>query len=435
LRPYFFAKYWKKMGNNITILTAEKRSSGVDLDFPIHNFEVITAPFINIIHEGGEILKKLFKYTDHVRSQVSEISPEEQVNSNNSFSYVNIKKAWLRFARKRGLFVTARIPDIYDLWAYSAVKKGHELLKTKSYDWIVSSYGPPASHIAAGILSKTYQCRWVADYRDLWIENHIYRGMWPFTIFEKYMEKKYVGHHANVITTVSEPLANILRRKFNNPVFVIENGYDDEEYDVESPPYFSDQKIRIIYTGNIYPEKRNPSPLFAAIADLATKDTNMRQRMSDQFEVLFFGNENDWLNQLIIKYGVQSWVKYMGKVNRIDALRIQKQADLLLFLEWGDESVDGILTGKLFEYLAARKPIIGIGISPSSAAGILMCQAGVGQAVGEDLDKVTSILRKLITENKPFVIQPREEVINKYTRRKQAEFLLHIMNKYSVISG
>jgi hypothetical protein len=280
----------------------------------------------------------------------------------------------------------------------------------------------------AGILSKRHGCSWVADYRDLWIEGHIYPGMWPFTVLEKHLEKRYVGNHADIITTVSQPLANTLQNKFHAPVYVIENGYDEDDYFQDFPPYFRDTKKRIVYTGAIYPGKRDPSPLFAAIASMAQSDKSMRQKMSDEFEVLFFGSESDWLNSLIKKNAVQPWVKYMGMVSRADALRIQKQADILLFLEWENGSVDGILTGKLFEYLAMKKPILGIGVSAKTSPGALMEQAGVGMAVGKDIEKMISILRELVDTGKPFDIQPKEEIISRYTRKKQAKRLLEIMD-------
>ncbi len=429
LRAYSFAKYWTRMGNDVTILTTKKIDNGeLNLDLPIDKFDVIEIPYFNIVYETGKILRRLLrsKNADRKRKNRTIGYPEESRNA--SASFLKARAALLRFPKKYGFFTTARIPDVHDVWINAAVKSAAELLKSKKIDWIYSSYGPPASHIVAGILSKKHGCSWVADYRDLWIEGHIYPGMWPFTVLEKYLEKKYVGNHADIITTVSEPLANTLKNKFRAPVYVIENGYDEDDYYQDFPPYFRDMKKRIVYTGSIYPEKRDPSPLFAAIASMTQSDKPMRQKMLNEFEVLFFGSESDWLNSLIKKYRVQQWVKYMGRVNRVNALRIQKQADILLFLEWENGSVDGILTGKLFEYLAMKKPILGVGVSAKTSPGALIEQAGVGLAVGKDVEKITSILRELINTGKPFDIQPKEDVIGRYTRKKQAERLLEIMD-------
>lgn len=429
LRAYSFAKYLARMGNDVTVLTTKKIDMGkLNLDLPKDKFDVIEIPYFNIVHEIGKILKRLLWSKDGGKKKESRTTGHNEESRNVSASFLKAKKFSNNLSNFLGLFITDRIPDVRDTWICPAIKKGEELLKSKRFDWIFSSYAPPASHIVAGILSKRHGCNWVADYRDLWIENHVWVGKWPFTVLEKYLEKKYVGNHADIITTVSQPLANTLQNKFCAPVYVVENGYDEDDYCQDFPPYFRDVKKRIVYTGSIYPGKRDPSPLFAAIASMAQSDELMRQKISDEFEVLFFGSESDWLNSLIKKYAVQPWVKYMGSVCRADALCIQKQADILLFLEWENGLVDGILTGKLFEYLAMKKPILGVGVSAKTSPGALIEKAGVGMAVGKDTEKITSILRELIDTGKPFDIQPKEEVISRYTRRKQAERLLEIMD-------
>jgi hypothetical protein len=133
---------------------------------------------------------------------------------------------------------------------------------------------------------------------------------------------------------------------------------------------------------------------------------------------------------LIKKYNVEAWVKYMGRVGREDALRIQNQADILLFLEWENGSVDGILTGKLFEYLAQRKPILGVGVTTRTSPGALMEESGLGVAVGTDIHKIVSIIENFLDTGIPFNIHPREDVISRYTRRNQAKKLLQLMEKY-----
>ena len=431
LRAYSFAKYWARMGNEVTVLTTKKIDMGkLSLDLPKakDSFRVVEIPYVNIIYEGGKILKRLLrKKNDNHEHGVRIINTNgEMINVNRSF--LRLRRLISKLTATTGFFTTARIPDVHDIWIWSAVKKGKALLKLKRFDWVFSSYGPPASHLVGGILSRRYGSRWVADYRDLWIEGHIYRGMWPFTALERYLEKKYVGNYADIITTVSEPLADILRKKFAAPVHVIENGYDEDDYEREFTPYFESTKKRIVYTGAIYPGKRDPSPLFVALAAMAQESETLRKQISANLDVLFFGGQNDWLERLIEKYEVQLWVKHMGSVNRHDALRIQKGADLLLFLEWENGSVDGILTGKLFEYLAMRKPILGVGVSSKTSPGTLMEDAGVGMAVGNDVEKITSVLKRLLDTGRPFDIRPKEEVIGRFTRRKQAKRLLRLMD-------
>ena len=428
LRIYSFAKDWALAGNQVTVLTPRKLDEG-DLNIKTSNpeYELVELSHIAILQKLISLKQK------HLYRKYSQQTTSTKANTRDTKkSIFDILGEQATHVKNRyGIFTTARMPNVHDTWIPKAVRLGKNIIDSKNIDIIFSSYGPPASHIIAGILAKWSGKPWIADYRDLWIEGHVYTGMWPFTVLEKYLEKKYVGNYSNIITIVSEPLANILRKKFATPVHVIENGYDEDDYKQKFFPYFSDVKKRIVYTGTLYPNKQDPSPLFAAIGLIAEKNKTTNDYPMSDFEILFFGRQEDWLDNLIKKYKVGPWVKYMGRVGRDDALRIQNQADILLFLEWENGSVDGILTGKLFEYLAQRKPILGIGVSAKTSPGALIEEAGVGVAVGTDIEKIVSIIENFLDTGIPFDIHPKEDVITRYTRRNQAEKLLQLMEKHN----
>ncbi len=426
LRIHSFAKTWALAGNQVTVLTPCKLDEG-DLNIKISNpeYELIELSHIGILQN---LISLKQKRLDIINSQQA-LSAKANTLDTKKSTFDILGKQAMRVKNRYGIFTTARMPNVHDTWVPKAVKLGKNIINSQNISIIFSSYGPPASHIIAGILAKWSGKPWVADYRDLWIEGHVYAGMWPFIVLEKYLEKKYVGNYANIITTVSLPLANILRKKFTVPVHVIENGYDEENCKKKFLPYFNDKKKRIVYTGTIYPGMRDPSPLFAAISLIAEKNKTTNNDPMSDFEILFFGRQEDWLDNLIKKYKVTPWVKYMGSVGRDDVLRIQNQADILLFLEWENESVDGILTGKLFEYLAQRKPILGIGVTKKTSPGALIEEAGVGVAIGTDIEKIVSIIENFLDTGIPFDIHPKENVITMYTRKKQAKKLLNLMKK------
>ncbi len=428
LRPHSLAKFWAQMGHDVTVLTTKKRNlDDLRLDLPQTGFTVVEVPYLDIVSMVVRLKQTFMKKEETHGSLTSEkASPTLKKYSRNIVSWLKNIGLWLR--NSLGIFVNDRIPDPTDFWFYPAINVAKRLHKEKKFDWVVSTYAPPVSHLVAGVLAKRYGINWVADYRDLWIENPFWVGKWPFTTLEKYLENKYVGQYADLITTVSESFSEIQKKKFQVPVYTIENGYDEDDYQHVLPTYFRDIKKRIVYTGSIFPGKRDPSPLFAAIEGLAKRSNNKSQLMVD-FEVLFFGRQNDWLDSLIVKYKVQPWVKQMGKVSRQDTLCIQNQANILLFLEREAGAGDGVLTGKLYEYLATRKPILGVGVSPNAISGALIEEAGVGIAVGTDVEKLTSILENFIKNGAPFEINPNNDIISRYTRKRQAERLWKIMEK------
>ena len=427
LRIYSFAKYWALTGNQITVLTPRKLDEG-DLNIKIFNseYDLVELPHIDLLQNLISLRQKQLnrKYSQQT------INTKTNTHDIKKTVFDILAKQALRVKNRYGIFTTARMPNVHDTWISKAVRIGKNIIDTKSIDIIFSSYGPPASHIIAGVLAKWSGKPWVADYRDLWIEHHIYPGLWPFRLLEKRLEQRCVGKYANMITTVSEPLGLILKNKFSVPVHIIENGYDNENCKQPLTPYFTDHKIKIVYTGTIYDHNQDPSPLFLAITKIAQKDDNLKIWMQNNLRVLFFGKKSEFLIKTIEQFNLFPIVQYKGMVSRQDSLRIQKQADMLLYIEWGDGSVQGILTGKIFEYLFLKKPVLSVGRTSKALTGSnLLTNAGVGLFAGNNVDLIKSVLSDFIKTGKPFSIKPNEKIIESYSRQTLSKKLLDLMTQ------
>jgi glycosyltransferase involved in cell wall biosynthesis len=110
---------------------------------------------------------------------------------------------------------------------------------------------------------------------------------------------------------------------------------------------------------------------------------------------------------------------------------MQRDADALLFLEFEAPGVEGILTGKLFEYLFVQTPIIAVGISKDSAAGQIIENSGRGRAYGKDIQKLADeLLQMLKTGARSQREQPGELHldIRQFSRAAQAERLLALVS-------
>src|SRR4029077_14155662 len=120
-------------------------------------------------------------------------------------------------------------------------------------DVVVSSGGPPAAHLVPlGIKARGQFASWTADFRDLWTDNHIYTGLFPFTLMERERERRVLAN-ADRLVTVSPELACRLPAKARKPVEVIYNGYDPETFaglsaETEFP---ADGRVRLVYTGTV----------------------------------------------------------------------------------------------------------------------------------------------------------------------------------------
>lgn len=369
LRPYAWARCWSSLGHEVTVLTGDLGPpQPQDIVYSSENYHILRVGLPSFIQKLRE--KMRLKKTSISKQQKRPVG----------FQW---KQRLLEMRERTGIFATARMPDLSDFWVGPAKKAAKAL---GPWDLVISTSGPYTSHLVAkhlrliGIAKK-----WVADFRDLWVDNPVHPGIFPFSWIECQIEKK-VLNDADLVTTVSEPLAEFLQKKTaSKKVITIENGYDFSELKKLSPcRYFpEDSKYRIIYTGTIYREKQDPSPLFAALQKM--QPTNL--------EVHFAGAPSAYLDRLIKDYDVASYVTYHGFISRKDALRMQRDGNALLFLPMAVPSI-GVLTGKIFEYAASGKPILSIGGAEGDDADQFILEHHLGYVFRDDVDAIIKYLDK-----------------------------------------
>ena len=259
-------------------------------------------------------------------------------------------------------------PDGQIGWFPFAVREGKKLIREGwRPDLIYASAKPFTSLLIAKKLAAKYRIPWVAEFRDLWSDNHYYEfPEWRRWIEER-LEKRVLSS-ASAVVTVSEPLAETLRRKLALPVATILNGFDPKDYRQTAEKLFLDNQLNIVYTGMIYAGKQDPSALFMALKGL---------RSRDRIRVHFFGRYLQEIERLAEQHGVRHLISVSGAVPYEKAIQIQMQGDILLLLLWNDKNERGVYTGKLFEYFGARHPILAIG-SESGVAGELIEERKAG---------------------------------------------------------
>lgn len=407
-RAYSWAKYWSQMGHQITVLTTEKSPEPLtDLSLSAETFELIEVP-----------LPKFLQRMKRTYGQAKRADPERLQKLPWHFSALDHLRS------QYGIFHSLRMPDLTDLWIRSALK---HIYHKGPWDLVISTSGPYAVHIIAHrIKARGLTTTWIADFRDLWVENRGSPGLFPFTWIESWLERRLL-RDADAITTVSHPLANRMQTKYPAiPVHVIENGFDPSLFDqVPSLPAFpNDGKIRIVYMGNIFEGRQDPGPLFKAIAELH-QNPEMRKQLS-QLEVLFTGQRVDRLQPLIDRDQIGGYVRLTPPVNRERSLQMQRDAFALLFLPWKDPSEQGILTGKLFEYLYSNTPIWSIGAAHLEDSQRLILQANAGYILGCDVQRIKRQLIEALTTKRKAHFQRDEGILLQYRRDVLAQKLLNL---------
>lgn len=406
LRPYAWAKYWSEAGHEVTVLTTNKEKCSASLPYSLSGFELVEVP-----------IPRLFS-----RLKQSQFQPSSEVSQTMARSFFSKCISILRF--KKGVFNAARMPDFTDVWAFSAYKM---IAKEGRWDVVISTAGPYTVHFVGYWLKKAGLCsRWVADYRDTWSNNYIYPGLFPFNAIERRLEKKML-QKADLVTTVSDPFAASFRLQFAVPnVSTIENGFDPADLAaIDSTPCFPDDgKVRLVHTGSIYLGKRDPSPLFLAIQKMAAnKET---AHWLQKLEVLFVGPRQANLEELIDQHAVGQWVRLWGFVGREEALAMQRDAHALLFLAWNDPAVDGVLTGKIFEYLYSKTPIMAVGSTQLEAAQQLILEANAGVAL-TSVEEIEAYLTSLLKKGEKMPLFVNQDFLDRYNRKTLSLKLLTLM--------
>ena len=430
LRPGKWAKYLPDFGYWPIVITADK-SAYDELDLPVEvtRGEIHEVPYFNPLMEARK------RVTPSPTSGPTENGTTGKRGFRATVFRLGVRVVGL-FESRGCLTVTARMPSFYEFWAMSGVRVAEKVLRRYGGEVraMVSTSGPPASHLLAWHVKRKHpEIRWVADYRDLWTQNPIFPGLFPFTYLEKVLERRILSR-ADAVVTVSEGLAHVLRAHCGGKIHVIENGFDEEDTEsiparISASPAFS-----LVYTGTIYVSRQDPIPLFTALKGFTGRGG---VQGSPGILVRFFVTNRqgkEYLQGLVESFGLGGVVQVNPAVPHREAIGIQKGADALLLLEKDSTAPNGqgVLTGKVFEYLAARKPVLGVGFGAEGELGKVLGASGLGFPLGQDASRIRQILERMISAKNSGamdqLVDPDDAFIALYSRRSQAARLAVLLD-------
>lgn len=291
------------------------------------------------------------------------INPHKPIEESLNFKVKKGEKAFFDFIwsfTKELLY----FPDAQKGWYKYGFEAGEKLLCGDNYEALISSSSPVTSHLIARDLKKRYNIPWIADFRDLWTQNHYYPYSPLRRQIDTQLERKTL-RLADALTTVSQPLSEKLYERYpDKHVSTITNGFDPEEV---NPCVLLSKDFTITYTGVLYKGRRDPEPLLKALSELIREEVLAR----DDVSVNFYGRYEPWLNEIIERYELDGVVSIHGPVSRESAVKKQWESQILLLLTWDNPSEKGVYTGKVFDYLAAQRPILSLGLSEGVVAKLL----------------------------------------------------------------
>jgi len=237
------------------------------------------------------------------------------------------------------------------LYIHSALRRAKTLIRQHNIEFLYSSYRPRADHLIAHSLCHRHpHLRWLADFRDPHVDANRSNVFWPK--LQNTLDARLV-RSAEVVSTVSSGIANHLKHLHPN-VRVLTNGIAPWQQQPFPPPNLPHSKFLITYTGSLYPQHQNPHPLFRAIRSLL----NQSPDLSHSLRLVYAGPHSHIWFSWIHAHNLQAIHHDLGHLPLPLTLGLQQASHLNILLNWAGPAFSGILTGKLYEYLASRTPLL-----------------------------------------------------------------------------
>ncbi|MCD7978225.1 MAG: hypothetical protein LUG51_14125 [Tannerellaceae bacterium] len=359
----------------------------------------------------------------------------------NEVTYVNFYKATGKFTRYMEWLLVFLADLLVNYKDRKMVKVASQLLKEGGYSGILCSTYRTFPLPAAYTLAQRFGLPFIADTRDILEQyastEYIAHSFHTIPVIDKgivwlFRKKLLRGRNkalcgANYITTVS-PWHTQIMSQYNSNVELIYNGFDPELF---YPKQVQTPQFRITYTGRLLSlATRNPQLLFEAIALLSQKHLIQPQDFRVQW---YMDRESrETIEQQANLYGVIDFMDFHDYVPAAKIPQILNESSILLQLAnlACGNGPKGIMTTKLFESLAVEKPLLCVRSDESYLEEIIH-QANAGLAA-RDVNQVSDFLYKYYLEWKEkgyTTIQIKKDIVEQFSRRKQAEQYMNIFKK------
>ncbi|MDH3268313.1 MAG: glycosyltransferase, partial [Ignavibacteria bacterium] len=280
-------------------------------------------------------------------------------------------------------------PDNEILWLPFAVLKGIQLIKKYKLDLIYSTASPFTDHLIALILVKFSNLSWVADFRDLWVDRPNFpKNRWRLFIDRK-LEKMVIKNADHIITATPVMAEHFSKLYPNNNYSSITNGFDEDDFSNTSGIEPVEDKFLITYTG-IFNKEQNPQKFFMAVH----KAINKRDDFKEKVKLKIIGqldNPGDFENMIYFKkLGLDKYSELIPYLPHKQVTNEMCRSTVLLLLVGEYPYNEGILTGKIFEYLRAGRPILAV-VPPNGLAADVIKETNSGQIVSnESVEKISN---------------------------------------------
>lgn len=346
-----FVKYLTELGWKIYVITPREGS------FPYIDKEMVLEIPEEVVVIKTKTLEP-FRIYNFLKSKKGKSVPTGIITDNRKGSWIDRLSLWIR----ANLF----IPDARVGWNRYALKAAKRLIKQQSITRIMTTSPPHSTQLVGLRLKKDLGVKWLADFRDPWV-NIFLNQLLPRTASAKVKDQALetsVVEMADQLVVISEGMKAEFEAR-NDQISVIPNGFD--HHDIKKlPDRFATDYFRLGYTGS-FKGNQNVIALWRVLAECISD----HPEFAEKFQLTLTGRVAEDALTSIRNWIPEKNIDLRGFVSHSEAVDIMARTNLLLFIIPRAEHNNLIVTGKIFEYLATRNPILPIGPVDGDAAKLL----------------------------------------------------------------
>ena len=310
----------------------------------------------------------------------------------------------------RGNFL---IPDPRRFWIKPSVGFLSDYLKENPVDAIITTGPPHSMHLIGMGLKKNFpSLPWVADFRDPWTNIDFYKDLNLTWLADKIHHKleREVLQNADTVLVVSRGMEEEFALMKPKKLRVITNGYD--ESDAQVGTLTLDGRFSISHIGTLN-AARNPRIVWKVLSEICAENVDFKKDL----QIQLVGKVDFSVLEDIQSYGLQEQLLKIDYLSHSEAIAKQNSSQVLMLLINQSGNAKGILTGKFFEYLAAKRPILAVGPTDGDAA-VVLNETGAGVIVdfADEQETKTAILN-YYNQYKKGTLSVQSESVERFSRR------------------
>ena len=317
------------------------------------------------------------------------------------------------------------VPDPRVGWVKPSVRFLKKYLAEHPVDVIVTTGPPHSMHLIGQRLHKERGLPWIPDFRDPWSRMYYLKHL-PMSARTwrrlRSMEQSVLDDCSTVLA-VTPLVQEEFQAQTKTPVAMITNGYDGGDFEQAVEP---DGFFNVVHTG-LFAADGNPLNLWKALGIKAWADADFKAAL----RLRLVGKVDREVYDAIAEAGLKDNVVDLGYRDHLTAVREQLAATMLVLPLRNDPEYRPILPGKLFEYLASRRPVLGIGQEDGAMARVL-ADTGAGVTAGWDnLEAMRDFIDKAWEQFKAGGVPPVEGDIARFSRRSLTRELAALLERVS----